>query len=57
MFIINDKLSYVDRLAEKLNKANKLVGLIRKTSAALDAEVFKAVFKAVKRRHLEQRKY
>ena len=42
--IINAKLSCADHLAEKVNKANKLVGLIRRTIVALDAEIFKVLF-------------
>ena len=36
--IINDKLSCADHLAEKINKANKVVGLIR-TFVAPDANM------------------
>ncbi|XP_076030414.1 uncharacterized protein LOC143018713 [Oratosquilla oratoria] len=51
--IINDKLSCVDHLAEKVNKANKIVGLIRRTFVTLDATIFKSLFVALVRPHLE----
>ena len=47
------KLSCADHQAEKVNKANKLVGLIRRTFVALDAEIFKVLFKSLVRSHVE----
>lgn len=51
--VINDKLSCVDHLAEKVNKANKIVGIIRRTFVTLDTTIFKALFVALVRPHLE----
>ena len=51
--IINDKLSCEDHLAEKVNKANKIVGIIRRTFITLDAAMFKLLFVALVRPHLE----
>lgn len=42
--IINDKLSCTDHLVEKVKKANELVGLIRRTFLALNAEILKALY-------------
>lgn len=43
--VINDKMTCIDHLAEKINTANKLVGLIKRTFVTLDAEMFIALFK------------
>lgn len=51
--IFNDKLSCVDHLAEKVNKANKIVGIIRRTFVTLDTTIFKALFVALVRPHVE----
>lgn len=51
--IISDKLSCSDHLAEKVSKANKIVGLIRRTFVTLDTTIFKALFTALVRPHLE----
>lgn len=53
MVSINDKLRYTDHLAEKVNKANELIGLIRKTFVAPDAELFKALSYALGRQLAE----
>lgn len=37
-------LSFSVHLAEKLNKANRLVGLIRRTFVSLNVEIFKNIF-------------
>lgn len=51
--IINNKLSCADHLVEKVNKANNLVGIIRRTFVSLDSEIFKSLFKALVRPHIE----
>ncbi|KAK4321316.1 hypothetical protein Pmani_007892 [Petrolisthes manimaculis] len=51
--VIDDKLKFSDHLTEKLNKANKIVGLIRRSFVHLEPEVFKPLFTALVRPHLE----
>ena len=51
--VIDDKLAFSDHLAEKIKKANKIVGLIRRTFIHLEPEIFKLLFTAVVRPHLE----
>ena len=51
--VIDNKLSFSDHLAEKINKANKVVGLIRRTFVALDEEIFRCLYVAMVRPHLE----
>ena len=51
--VIDDKLAFWDHLAEKINKANKTVGLIKMTFIHLEPEIFKLLFTAVVRPHLE----
>ncbi|KAG7178057.1 putative Endonuclease-reverse transcriptase-containing protein 8, partial [Homarus americanus] len=41
--VTDDKLTFFDHLAEKINKANKIVGIIRRTFVHLDAPIFKAL--------------
>lgn len=51
--IIDNRLAFSDHLAEKINKANKIVGIIRRTFISLDMEVFKHLYTALVRPHLE----
>ena len=51
--VIDNKLSFSDHLAEKINKANRIVGLIRRTFVALDEEIFRCLYVALVRPHLE----
>ena len=51
--VIDNKLGFSEHLAEKVNKANRIVGLIRKTFVALDEEIFKCLYVAMVRPHLE----
>ncbi|XP_050704335.1 uncharacterized protein LOC126989767 [Eriocheir sinensis] len=51
--VIDNKLMFSDHLAEKINKANKIVGLIRRTFIHLDPAVFKTLYTALVRPHLE----
>ncbi|XP_076034505.1 uncharacterized protein LOC143021105 [Oratosquilla oratoria] len=50
--IIDDKLNFSIHLAEKINKANMLVGLIR-TFQHLEPYIFKPLYTALVRPHLE----
>ena len=51
--IIEDKLKFSEHLAEKINKANEVVGIIRRTFIGLDAEMFKQLYTALVRPHSE----
>lgn len=51
--VLDTNLSFSGHLAEKINKANKIVGLIRRTFVALDESIFKSLFIAIVRPILE----
>ncbi len=51
--VIDDKLTFANHLAEKINKANKIVGLIRRTFVHLKPVIFKPLFTALVRPYLE----
>ncbi len=51
--LIDRKLSFDDHIQAKINTANKIMGLIRRTFTFLDADNFKKLFKAMVRPHLE----
>ncbi|KAK4316380.1 hypothetical protein Pmani_012459 [Petrolisthes manimaculis] len=51
--VIDDTLTFSDHLAEKINKANRIVGLVRRTFTNLEPETFKPLFTALVRPHLE----
>lgn len=51
--VIDNGLSFDEHLAEKVNKANKIVGIIRRTFLTLDESMFKALYTAMVRPHLE----
>ena len=42
--VVDDQLEFSEHLAEKINKANRLVGLIRRTFVALDEEIFRSLY-------------
>ena len=51
--IFDDKLRFDDHLAEKVNKANNIVGLIRRNFVSLDTEIFRVLFVTLVRPHIE----
>lgn len=51
--IVDDKLTFSDHLAEKINKANSILGVIRRTFVYLDPIILKALYTALVRPHLE----
>ena len=51
--IIDNKLSFDLRIAEKVNKANSVVGAIRRSFEYLDKDSFKKLYTALVRPHLE----
>ena len=50
---IDDRLKFGDHLAEKVNRANKLVGLITSTFLSLESDILRSLFTALVRPHLE----
>ena len=51
--IIDDKLTFDKHITEKVNKANSIVGLIRRTFQFLDHKTFKLLYTSLVRPHLE----
>ena len=50
---IDTKLTFRDHMTEKVNKANKVMGIIRRTYTYLDERSFLCLYKALVRPHLE----
>ena len=50
---VNDNLTFEKHINEKVNKANSLVGMVRRTFFHLDKDVFKVLFISTVRPHLE----
>lgn len=50
---IDSELKFDEHIANKVNKANALVGLIRRSFSYLDGELFKKLFTSFVRPHLE----
>ncbi len=51
--IIDDKLKFENHIESKINKANKIMGLIRRSFSLLDKDMFSKLFKSKVRPHLE----
>ena len=51
--IIDENLSFEQHIAEKIKKANSIMGVIRRTMEHLDCNNFKLLFTALVRPHLE----
>ena len=51
--IIDDKLSFEQHISEKINKANSIVGIIRRSFKYLTHGMFTRLFKALVRPHIE----
>ena len=51
--IIDSKLTFEKHMQQKINKANSIMGAIRRTMEFLDIESFKLLFTALVRPHLE----
>ena len=51
--IIDQKLKFNDHVATKVNKANSILGIIRRSYKYLDEQTFKHLYKALVRPHLE----
>ena len=50
---IDSKLSFEQHIASKVNKANSLVDLIRRSFEFLDGDMFRRLFISIVRPHLE----
>jgi hypothetical protein len=51
--LVDDQLNYSQHIQQKINKANSIMGLIRRTFTYLNENNFKYLFQALVRRHLE----
>lgn len=51
--IMDKSLNFEEHIEEKISKANKMVGIIRRTFTFLDEEMFLRLYKSVARPHLE----
>ena len=51
--IVDDQLKFEKHIYEKINKANSMMGLIRRSFIHMDEDIFKKLFKALVRPHLE----
>ena len=51
--ITDDILSFAEHIQTKVNKATKIMGLIRRSFMFMDAEMFRKLFTAMVRPHLE----
>lgn len=51
--VIDNKLTFQKHINEKVNKANSIVGIIRRTFEYLDNKMFCTLFKALVRPHIE----
>ena len=51
--IIDNKLTFDDHIQSKINTANRIMGLIRRSFTFLDSDSFKKLFKAMVRPHIE----
>ena len=50
---IDNKLSFEQHMCEKINKANSIMGVIRRTMEYMDINLFKLLYTALVRPHLE----
>lgn len=51
--VIDDKLTFEKHITQKVNKANSIVGVIRRTFEYIDNKIFKTLFTALVRPHIE----
>ena len=51
--VIDNKLSFEKHIVEKVNKANMIVGIIRRTFEYMDKKVFRSLYTALVRPHIE----
>ncbi|KAJ3610460.1 hypothetical protein NHX12_022552 [Muraenolepis orangiensis] len=51
--VIDEKLTFEKHMSEKINKANGIMGLIRRTFEYMDKEIFSLIFESLVRPHVE----
>ena len=51
--MVDDKITFDKHIQQKINKANSIMGLIRRTYTFLDETSFRYLFQALVRPHLE----
>jgi hypothetical protein len=51
--VVDNQLNFEDHMNEKINKANSIMGLIRRTFTYIDEPTFLMLYKALVRPHLE----
>jgi hypothetical protein len=51
--LLDEQLSFSKHMQQQINKANSIMGLIRRTCTYLDEQSFKYLFQALLRPHLE----
>ena len=51
--IVDNHLTFSNHIAEKVNKANQIMGLIQRTSVFLDKHNFNLLYKSLIRPHIE----
>ena len=51
--VIDNKLTFNQHISEKINKANSIMGVLRRTMEYMDCTTFKLLYTALVRRHLE----
>ena len=51
--LFDDKLSFDSHISAKINKANSVMGVVRRTFQCLDTRLFKQLFKSLIRPHVE----
>ena len=51
--VIDNKLSFNQHISEKINKANSIMGILRRTMEYMDCTTFKLLYTALVRPHLE----
>ena len=51
--VVDEQLKFESHIYEKINKANSMIGLIRRSFIYMDEDMFKKLFKAIVRPHLE----
>ena len=52
-FMVDDKVNFDKHIQQQVNKANSIMGLIRRTYTFLDETSFRNLFQALVRPHLE----
>ena len=51
--VIDNKLNFEKHIVEKVNKANSIMGVIRRTFEYMDDKIFKILYTSLVRPHVE----